>query len=47
MATELKGAVLKRVKHLRKFEPDLSKELRKEMVNLLKPITKKASRFYT
>ena len=44
MPTELKGAIEAR-KALRKFEPDLSKELRKEMVNLLKPITKTAKGF--
>jgi hypothetical protein len=40
MATEVKGAVEAR-KALRKFEPDLAKELRKEMAELLKPIAKK------
>jgi hypothetical protein len=32
-------------KALRKFEPDLAKELRKEMANLLKPIAKKGKGF--
>jgi len=44
MATEVKGAVEAR-KALRKFEPDLAKELRKEMAELLKPIAKKGKGF--
>ena len=44
MATELKGAIEAR-KALRKFEPELAKELRKEMAELLKPIAKKGQGF--
>jgi hypothetical protein len=45
MPTELKGAIEAR-KALKKFEPDLAKELRKEMANLLKPIVKNAKGLY-
>jgi hypothetical protein len=41
VATAVKGAVELR-KALRKFEPDLSKELQKEMASALKPIVVKA-----
>lgn len=44
MSAELKGAVEAR-KALRKFEPELAKELRKEMAELLKPIAKKGQGF--
>ena len=41
MATQLKGASQLRTA-LRKFEPDLAKELQDEMAAFLKPIVKKA-----
>ena len=41
MATQLKGASQLRTA-LRKFEPDLAKEMQTEVANLLKPIVKKA-----
>ena len=41
MSTELKGANALR-KALRKFDPDLDKETRDEMVGFLKPLVKKA-----
>ena len=41
MATQLKGASELRTS-LRKFEPDLAKELQTEVANFLKPIVKKA-----
>jgi len=41
MATQLKGVKELR-SALRKFEPDLSKELQTEMANFLKPVVKKA-----
>ena len=41
MATTLKGASQLRTA-LRKFEPDLAKEMQDEVANLLKPIVKKA-----
>jgi len=44
MPTELKGAVEAR-KALRKFTPDLSKEMQKEMAALLKPIVTVARGF--
>ena len=44
MPTELKGAIEAR-KALRKFTPDLSKELQKEMAALLKPIVTVARGF--
>ena len=44
MPTELKGAIEAR-KALRKFTPDLSKELQKEMAALLKPIVVTARGF--
>ena len=44
MATELKGASQLRYA-LRKFEPDLAKELQDEVAALLKPIVKKARGF--
>ena len=45
MPTELRGAIEAR-KALRKFTPDLSKELQKEMAALLKPIVTVARGFY-
>lgn len=42
--TELKGALELR-KALRQFEPDLAKELRREIAGILKPITKDAKGF--
>ena len=44
MPTELKGANALR-KALRKFDPDLDKETRDEMVGFLKPLVKKARGF--
>lgn len=44
MATQLKGASQLRTA-LRKFEPDLAKELQDEVANVLKPIVKKARGF--
>ena len=44
MPTELRGAIEAR-KALRKFTPDLSKELQKEMAGLLKPIVTVARGF--
>ena len=44
MATQLKGASQLRTA-LRKFEPDLAKELQDEMAEFLKPIVKKARGF--
>lgn len=44
MPTELKGANALR-KALRKFDPDLDKEVRGEMVGFLKPLVKKARGF--
>ena len=44
MPTELKGAIEAR-KALKKFTPDLSKELQKEMADLLKPIVTVARGF--
>ena len=44
MATQLKGASELRTA-LRKFEPDLAKELQDEVADLLKPIVKKARGF--
>ena len=44
MATELKGASQLRYA-LRKFEPDLAKELQDEMAAILKPLVKKARGF--
>jgi len=44
MPTEISGAIEAR-KALRKFTPDLSKELQKEMATLLKPIVTKARGF--
>jgi hypothetical protein len=44
MPTEVKGAFEAR-KALRKFAPDLGKEVQKEMTSLLKPITAKAKGF--
>ena len=44
MPTEVRGAIEAR-KALKKFEPDLSKEIQKEMANLLRPIVKNAKGF--
>ena len=44
MPTEVRGAIEAR-KALKKFEPDLSKEIQREMANLLKPIVKNARGF--
>ena len=44
MATQLKGASQLRTA-LRRFEPDLAKELQDEVANVLKPIVKKARGF--
>ena len=44
MPTELKGASALR-KALKKFDPDLDKEVRNEMVGFLKPLVKKAKDF--
>jgi hypothetical protein len=44
MATQLRGASELRTA-LRKFEPDLAKELQDEVANVLKPIVKKARGF--
>ena len=44
MATEVRGAKQLR-KVLREFEPDLAKEVQKEVAGYLKPITKKAKGF--
>jgi hypothetical protein len=44
MATQLKGASELRTA-LRRFEPDLAKELQDEVANVLKPIVKKARGF--
>lgn len=44
MAVRLEGAVALR-KALRKFEPDLSKELQQEMKSFLQPVVKKARGF--
>lgn len=41
MAVRLEGAIALR-KALRKFEPDLSKELQREMAHFLKPVVKKS-----
>ena len=41
MAVKLEGAVALR-KALRKFEPDLSKEVQKEIASFLKPVVKEA-----
>jgi hypothetical protein len=45
MPTEVRGAIEAR-KALKKFEPDLSKEIQREMANLLKPIVKKPKALY-
>jgi hypothetical protein len=45
MPTEVRGAIEAR-KALKKFEPDLSKEIQREMANLLKPIVKNARALY-
>jgi hypothetical protein len=44
MPTEVRGAIEAR-KALKKFEPDLAKEIQREMANLLKPIVKNAKGF--
>ena len=44
MPTEVRGAIEAR-KALKKFEPDLSKEIQREMANLLRPIVKNAKGF--
>lgn len=44
MAVKLEGAIALR-KALRKFEPDLSKEVQKEMASFLKPVVREARGF--